>query len=433
MSLVNLKDKDFDKQHIWHPYSSMTKPLPCYHVKSASGVRLHLDTGQSLIDGMSSWWCAIHGYNHKDLNDALIKQVNIMSHVMFGGITHDPAIQLCRLLVELTNPKLECVFLCDSGSVSVEVALKQAIQYWDSKEQPEKKKLLSIKRGYHGDTFGAMFVSDPQNSMHSIYTSYGPDNIFAEAPQVGFGDEWDETDIEDFKQKIKKHHKIIAAVILEPVLQGAGGMRTYHPQYLKRVRELCDKYNVLLVLDEIATGFGRTGKLFAQEHAGICPDIMCVGKAITGGYLTLAAVISTRNVANVISGGRTGCFMHGPTFMANPAACAVSVRNLEIIKTGAWETQVHNIEKILQKKFKPLMESGHRKIKEIRVLGAVGVIEMNNQIDVALYQKSFVDLGVWVRPFGKLLYIMPPYIISEEDLNHLVDSLISVATDDSLP
>lgn len=430
---MNHQEKEeFDKKHIWHPYTSMSNPLPCYQVESASGVRLQLDTGESLIDGMSSWWCAIHGYNNEALNGALIEQIQKMSHVMFGGITHDPAIQLCKHLVEMTNPNLECVFLCDSGSVSVEVALKQAVQYWISKGKNKKRKFMSIKRGYHGDTFGAMFVSDPENSMHSIYSGYGPENIFAEAPQTEFGEEWQDKDIRDFEQKIQQHQDEIAAVIMEPVLQGAGGMRMYHPEYLRQVRKLCDQFGVLLILDEIATGFGRTGKLFAQEHAGICPDIMCVGKAITGGYMTLAATISTRDVANVISDGPTGCFMHGPTFMANPAACAVSVKNLDILKTGLWKSQVSDIENILKQKLLPLKMAKHPKIKAVRVLGAVGVIELHQPVNVKAYQKRFVDLGVWIRPFGRLLYIMPPYVISQQDLEKLTDALIEVACDQTI-
>lgn len=418
--------EDFDKKHLWHPYTSMSKPIPCYQVVSADGVRLKLEDGKTLIDGMSSWWCMIHGYNNPALNEALIAQIQKMSHVMFGGITHDPAIQLGKHVIEMTHPELQCIFFCDSGSVSVEVALKQAIQYWISKGQMIKKKFMSIAHGYHGDTFGAMFVSDPNTSMHSIYEGYGPDNIFAEAPQVEFGGEWDEADIVDFEKKIGQHHEEIAAVILEPILQGAGGMRMYHPEYLRKVRAFCNQYNVLLIFDEIATGFGRTGKLFAYEHAGVCPDILCVGKALTGGYMTMAATISKRDVADVISNGPTGCFMHGPTFMANPLACAVSVKNLEILRTGKWKEQVSNIESILKKKLLPLKTGDSEKIKDVRVLGAVGVIELQERVDLPVIQKKFVDLGVWIRPFGKLVYLMPPYVIGQEDLEYLVDTMIKV-------
>lgn len=415
---------DFDRNHVWHPYTSMTHPLPCYEVISASGVRLELANGQKIIDGMSSWWCAMHGYNNAELNDALTKQLHKVSHVMFGGITHNPAVQLCKHLVEITHPKLECVFLCDSGSVSVEVALKQSLQYWISKGHTRKKKFMAISKGYHGDTFGAMFVSDRNNAMHSMYRGYGPENIFADAPLIEFGGQWDEHDIGDFQRKIAQHHDEIAAVILEPILQGAGGMRTYHPQYLRKVRHLCDQYGVLLIVDEIATGFGRTGKLFAYEHAEICPDIVCVGKALTGGYLTLAATISTREIANVISDGPTGCFMHGPTFMGNPLACAVSVRNMEILRTGQWKHQVESIEAILKRK---LLTVRSDRIRSVRALGAVGVIEMHEKVDVGELQRQFVERGVWIRPFGCLIYIMPPFVISAADLEHLVDTMVAVA------
>lgn len=421
---------DFDRKHLWHPYTSMTKPIPCYQVVSADGVRLKLDDGKTLIDGMSSWWCVIHGYNNPSLNEALTEQIQKMSHVMFGGITHHPAIQLGKHLIEITDPELECVFFCDSGSVSVEVALKQAIQYWISKGQETKKKFMSISHGYHGDTFGAMFVSDPHTSMHSIYKGYGPDNIFADAPQIEFGGEWDDADILDFQKKIEQHHKDIAAVILEPILQGAGGMRTYHPEYLRKVRALCDQYQVLLIFDEIATGFGRTGKLFAYEHAGVCPDIICVGKAMTGGYMTMGATISKRDIANVISNGPTGCFMHGPTFMANPLACAVSVKNLEILRTEKWKEQVSNIERTLKRKLLHLKMGESETINSVRVLGAVGVIELHEKVDLPVIQKKFVELGVWIRPFGKLVYIMPPYVIDQNDLEYLVDMMIKVVLDE---
>lgn len=419
--------EEFDKKHIWHPYTSMLQPLPCYQVNSAYGVYINLDTGERLIDGMSSWWCAIHGYNNKEINEAVVEQVLKVSHIMFGGITHDPAINLCKLLVDMTHKDLECVFLCDSGSVSVEVALKQAIQYWEAKGEPNRKKFLTIGHGYHGDTFGAMSVCDPVNSMHTLYKGYVPENIFADPPQIGYRDEWDESDVSSFESKIEENKDKLAAVIIEPVLQGAGGMRMYHPMYLKRVRELCDKHNILLVLDEVATGFGRTGKLFAYEHANIRPDIMCVGKAISGGYLTLAAVISTRQVSETISSGKSGCFMHGPTFMGNPLACAASVRNLEMLQTGKWREQVAAIENQLFKELLPLKGENNSRIKDVRVLGAIGVIELTKPVNMGGCQKMFVDLGVWVRPFGKLIYIMPPYIIKQDELSKLIGSLIKVA------
>lgn len=419
-------DTEFDSKHIWHPYTSMVNPLPCYPIVSASGVRIKTSGNKELIDGMSSWWCTIHGYNHPVLNQALIDQASRMSHVMFGGITHAPAVNLCKKLVKMTHPKLECTFLADSGSVAVEVALKMAIQYCHSKGQLSKKKFLTIKNGYHGDTFGAMSVCDPVSSMHSLYTDYVPANLFAEAPQVQFNDIWDESDIESFKSLILQNHHSIAAVILEPILQGAGGMRMYHPQYLKRVRELCDTYGVLLILDEIATGFGRTGKLFAYEHANICPDIICLGKAITGGYMTLSAVLTTREVADTISLGEAKCFMHGPTFMGNPLACHVAYKNLEILEQGDWKIQVNNIERQLVSELLPLKDEGYEQVKDVRVLGSIGVVELNFAVDMAAAQKQFVELGVWIRPFGKLIYIMPPYIISEADLATLIRAVILV-------
>lgn len=419
-------DTEFDRKHIWHPYTSMVDPLPCYAVESANGVRIKTSYNKELIDGMSSWWCAIHGYNHPILNQALIDQSSQMSHVMFGGITHAPAVNLCKKLIKMTHPKLDCAFLADSGSVAVEVALKMALQYCHSKNQFSKKKFLTIKNGYHGDTFGAMSVCDPVNSMHSLYTNYVPDNLFAEAPQLQFSDIWNESDIESFKTLILEHYHNIAAVILEPILQGAGGMKIYHPQYLKRVRELCDTYGVLLILDEIATGFGRTGKMFAYEHANICPDILCLGKAITGGYLTLSAVISTRDVADTISLGETKCFMHGPTFMGNPLACQVANKNLEILEKGVWKIQVKNIERQLISELLPLKEMGYKQVKDVRVLGSIGVVELTSAIDMVASQRQFVDLGVWVRPFRRLIYIMPPYIISELDLATLIRAVILV-------
>lgn len=428
MSFTSHEEKEeFDKKHIWHPYTSLLKPLPCYQVSSANGVYIKLDDGRDLIDGMSSWWCAIHGYNNKELNEAVVSQVLKMSHIMFGGITHDPALNLCKHLIEMTHEDLECIFLCDSGSVSVEVALKQAIQYWDSKGESNRKIFLTIKNGYHGDTFGAMSVCDPVTSMHKMYTGYVPKNLFADSPKSTFDGEFNEDDVIDFENKLEEHSKDIAAVILEPILQGAGGMKMYHPQFLKRVRELTDKKNILLILDEIATGFGRTGKLFAYEHAEIKPDIICVGKAITGGYLTLAAVISTRKVADTICSGQAGVMAHGPTFMANPLACAVATKNLEIIKTNQWQIQVKNIEKLLAQYLLPLKEEKQDRIKDVRILGAVGVIELNFPVDMAVCQKMFVNLGVWVRPFRKLIYIMPPYIISQAELLKLISAIKEVA------
>lgn len=413
-----------DQRFVWHPYSSLSKPIPAYEVVSAHGVNLHLADGTVLIDGMSSWWCTIHGYNHPVLNEAAKEQIDRVSHVMFGGITHAPAVNLCEKLVEITPAGLDKVFLADSGSVGVEVAIKMAFQYWISQGQAGKNKLLSLHSGYHGDTFAAMSVCDPVTGMHHLFDQVMQKNYFAPAPKTGFDEAWDDQDINEFAQIISDKQHELAAVILEPIVQGAGGMRFYSPHYLRRVRELCDHHNVLLIADEIATGFGRTGKLFACEWAGISPDIMCLGKAITGGYMTLAATLCTDKVSRGICEGEAGCFMHGPTFMGNPLACAVANASIELLLSTDWQENISRIEATLTTELQPFLAL--QSVAAIRSLGAIAVVEMHEPVNVGEIQKLFVAEGVWVRPFAKLVYVMPPFISSETDLRRLMQGVYRV-------
>lgn len=418
--MLSSADLDFDRRHIWHPYTSVIAPLPVYPVARTEGVYIELSDGRRLVDGMSSWWCAQHGYNHPELVAAARKQLDTMPHIMFGGITHEPAVRLCRSLNTMLPENLDCIFLADSGSVAVEVSLKMALQYWHARGET-RSKFLTVKRGYHGDTFGAMSVCDPVNSMHNLYRRFLPEHIFVPAPQSRFDGEWQSRDIAAFQTALSQHRNDIAAVILEPIVQGAGGMRVYHPEYLRQVRALCDEYGILLILDEIATGFGRTGKLFACEYAAIQPDIMCIGKALTGGMMTLSAAAATRHVAETVCGGEAGVFMHGPTFMGNPLACAVAEANMQILKRNEWQGQVAAIEAHFQTALTPL--AVHENVADVRIIGAVGVVETRRPVNMAAMQQFFVEQGVWIRPFGKLVYLMPPYIIRPHELQRLTDAV----------
>jgi adenosylmethionine-8-amino-7-oxononanoate aminotransferase len=422
MNLEDIKHlEQVDANHIWHPYTAMHGGNPVYVVESAKGSRIKLADGRELIDGMSSWWCAMHGYNHPVLNQAVQDQLGNMSHVMFGGLTHAPAAKLVEKLVEITPEPLVSVFLSDSGSVSVDVAMKMAIQYWHAKGKPSKYRFVSLLNGYHGDTFGAMSVCDPVNGMHSLFSNVLAKQFFVDSPDCKFGEPCSEQDIASLSNLLKTQHDDIAAVILEPIVQGAGGMRFYSADYLKQARLLCDRYDVLLIADEIATGFGRTGKLFACEHADISPDIMCIGKSLTGGYMTLAATLTTLDVSSTIDQGNPGVFMHGPTFMANPLACAVALASILLLKETHWLKQVASIELSLESNLRPF--ESYTQVKDVRVLGAIGVIELHEPVNMKWITEQFVKSGVWVRPFGRLVSLLPPFVIDEVDLTALCQAV----------
>ena len=413
-----------DSAAIWHPYAPATGGADVYPVTSASGVRIKLADGRELIDGMASWWCAIHGYNHPVLNRAVEAQLHDVSHVMFGGLTHEPAVQLAELLAELTPAALDRVFFSDSGSVSVEVAMKMAIQYWYSTGKPEKQKLLSLRNGYHGDTFGAMSLCDPVTGMHHLFGAALTQQLFAPAPTCAFDAPCEDADIAAMKVLLEQHCNELAAVIVEPVAQGAGGMRFYSPQYLVKLRALCDEYDVLLIFDEIATGFGRTGKMFALEHANVVPDILCLGKALTGGYMTLAATLCTARISSGITAGEAGAFMHGPTFMANPLACATALASIKLLLSQPWRRTVERLHGELSAGLAPARECSN--VADVRTLGAIGVIELREAVDMRVVQPMFVERGVWVRPFGKLVYAMPPYVMGTADVATLTAAMVDV-------
>jgi adenosylmethionine-8-amino-7-oxononanoate aminotransferase len=411
-----------DRAHVWHPYASAVDPLPVYPVASARGTRLTLADGRELVDGMSSWWAAIHGYGHPVLDQALRAQVDDFAHVMFGGLTHEPAVALAELLVRITPEPLTRVFFSDSGSVAVEVALKMALQYWQGRGEPRRQRVVTVRGGYHGDTAGAMSVCDPVTGMHGLFRDYLPHQLFAERPRPRYDEELRDTDLDPVERLLKEHQGEVAAVIIEPIVQGAGGMRFYAPAYLARLRELCDSYGTLLVADEIATGFGRTGRLWGCDHAGVVADIMCVGKALTGGYMSMAATLCTDEVADGICATPGGVFMHGPTFMGNPLAAAVARASVELLLSSDWATRVAEVSAGLAQGLEHARSLPQ--VADVRVLGAIGVIELHEPVDLGTVQAAIVDRGAWVRPFGRLVYAMPPYVSTPEDLRVVTDAMV---------
>ena len=414
-----------DRRRAWHPYAP-PETTPLYAVAEAKGVRLILEDGRELIDGMSSWWAAIHGYRHPHIERAVRRQLERLPHVMFGGLTHEPAVALCERLADCAPDGLERVFLCDSGSVAVEVAIKLALQFWQGAGQKQRRQLLTLRGGYHGDTFAAMSVCDPVTGMHQLFPGLLTQQIFAERPACRFEDAFVDHHIADFAAKLRANRDRIAAVILEPIVQGAGGMWFYAPAYLRRVRELCDEHDVLLICDEIATGFGRSGRLFACEHAGVSPDILCVGKALTGGTLTLAATLVSARVASGIASGDPGALLHGPTFMGNPLACAAALASLDLLETTPWRERVDRIEEQLRGELARCRQLPS--VADVRVLGAIGVVELREPVDMAAVQPAFVERGVWIRPFGRLVYVMPPYVTPPEDVTALTDAIHAVVS-----